>query len=202
MWSVGQTLSTPLLSTILEHEGDECDADYSDEEEEEGCKPCPLKILSSNEELDEVSGDDSGQPSWVVWYHALLFLQLGMVFCMSGTEATVVMGLWWSLLSYVIVVFVSNATLCRQAIKGCKLTCLAVLLAPDILVIIIMGLMIFEQKVAFFKVMLGSILCLAISIRGLIATSGSAEEDNCEQLPGELDVSLFGGGRIRTTRIV
>jgi hypothetical protein len=146
---------------------------------------------------------------WVVWYHALLFLQLGMVFCMSSAEATVTMCLWWNLLCYVIVVFVGNAILYRQTIKDCRLTCLVVLLAPDILVIIIMGLMTLEQWVAAFKVMLGSILCLAIRvavisihIRGLIATRGSAEEDDCEQLPGKLDVSLFRGDRIRTTRIV
>jgi hypothetical protein len=169
---MGQTLSTPLLvSNLREHEGDdECDADYYDEEE--GCVACPLKIVVGNEELDEVSGDhdsDSSQPTWVVWYHALLFLQLGMVvFCMSSAEATVTMCLWWNLLIYVIAVFVSYATLYRQGInqgiKDCKLTCLAVLLAPDILVIISMGLMTLEQWVAAFQVMLGSILCLAIRV--------------------------------------
>jgi hypothetical protein len=61
----GQTLSTPLLSSLLlDNECDEYDEDYYDEEEEEVCMPCSLKIVASNKELDGVSGDASSQPSW------------------------------------------------------------------------------------------------------------------------------------------
>jgi hypothetical protein len=206
---VGQTLSTPLLSNLPEHEGDECEADYYDDEiEEEGCMPCFLKIVVSNEESDEVYGDDGSQPSWwnddgVPWvalhalrllqlFPALLFLQFkfGAGF-LSSTEATVTMGLCCSVLSYVIVMFVVIATLYRRAIKDYKLACTAVLLAPDIFINIILGLVILDHLVAAFLFVLGSVLfctiiTAAISIRGLIATIRSAEEDFCKPLQDKL----------------
>jgi hypothetical protein len=267
---VGHTLSTPLLSNLLEHEGDECDADYYDEEE--GCMSCPHKIAISNTESDEVSGDASIQPSWwngncVAWVvlYALLFLQLGMVLCMSGAEATtmtgphwpvvnygivslsfgianiyqevkedykltclvvllaaqiliiiilgdqsvateapVMMGLCRSLFIYVIVVFVGNATLYRQAIKDCKLTGTAVLLAPEILIIIILGLVVLDQLTAAFLFMLVCIQFFTIVVavtssdRGLIATSSPAKEDDCKRLQDKLDVSLFNRRSVRS----
>jgi hypothetical protein len=100
--SVGQTLSTPLLSNLLDHECDECDEDYYDEEE--GCMPCSLKIVASNKELDGVSGDASRQSSWwngncvtsVVLY-VVLFLQLvGLASCMAGAEDTTTTGPHWA----------------------------------------------------------------------------------------------------------
>jgi hypothetical protein len=198
--SLGQTLSTSLLSNLPEHEGDECDADSNDEEE--GCMPCFLKIAVDNEELDEVSDDDSSPPSWWnancrnwIVLHALFFSQLCLGLHMSGTEGTVTMSLCWSVKSYVVVLFVAIATLYRQTIKCCKPTCTVVILAPEILIVIILGLVILGHLDAAFLFMLGSTMCLAIlvaamSIQGLIATSSSAEEDGCKQLQGKLDVSL------------
>jgi hypothetical protein len=213
--SVGQTsLSTsiPLLSNLPHHESDERDAYYYDEDE--GCMTCCLQIVVSSEDLDEVSVlDDSGQPPswwngnvvtcwcWVVlpallflqFLPALLFLQFkfGTGLCMSGTEATLMIGLCWSGLSYVIVLFVVVATLYHQAIKDCKsVTCTVVILAPGMLLNIILGLAILDQLAAAFVFMLGSILFLgivvaAIRIRGLIAStnSGSTEEDDCSPQP-------------------
>jgi hypothetical protein len=261
---VGQTLSTPLLSNLLDPEGDECDVDYYDEEE--GCMTCPLKIVVSNKELDEVSGDDSSQPSWwngncVTWVvlYAVRFLQLGMALCMAGAEDTtttgphwpvvnygivalsfgiatiyhearkdcklaclvvlvllgaqiliiislgdqsvaaealVTMGLCSSLIIYVIVVFVGNAALYRQAVKDCKQTCTAVLLAPEIFITIILGLVVLDQLVAASLFVLGSILFFtiivaAISDRGLIATSSPAKEDGCKRPQDKFNVYIF-----------
>jgi hypothetical protein len=215
--SVGQTLSTPLLRNLLEHERDEHHVDYIDEKGD----TCALKIIVSNEELDEVSGDDSSSqlPCWwngnyVAWFAwvalpALLFLQFGRVFCMSGAEATAT-GLRWSVVNYAIVLFViiSMANLYRHAIKDYQLTYTAVLLLPEIFIYISLGLVIFDQLYASVLLMLWSILCLAIvvvaiSIRDLIATtSSSAEEDGGEQLQDKLDVSFFNGGRVPTTKMV
>jgi hypothetical protein len=131
--SVGQTLSAPLLSNLLEHEGDECDADYYDEEE--GCMSCPLNIVVSTKELEEVSGDDSSQQSWwngncVTWVvlYALLFLQLGTALYMPGAEHTTTTGLHWPMVNYGIVLFVGIAILYHKTVKNNKLTCLVVLL--------------------------------------------------------------------------
>jgi hypothetical protein len=165
-----------------------------------------LVTIISNEELDEVAGDDSSRSSWwngnfVTWVvlYALLIVQFVAVFCMSGTEATVTMGLRWSVLSYVIVMFVVNATLFRQTITYCKLPWTVVFLAPEIFINIMLGLVMLDQLDAAFLLMLGSILCLAIlvvviSIRGLIAASSSVEEDGCKQLQDKVDVNLFKQG--------
>jgi surface polysaccharide O-acyltransferase-like enzyme len=162
---LGQTLSTPLLSDLVpEQDGYVCDADYYDEEE--GCTPCSLTVVVGTEELDEVSGDDSSQPScwsncWDV-LHAILFLQLGKVLCMSGAEATATTCLHWTLVNYGIVLFFGIAIFYHKTVKDSKLTWTVVLLAPEILIMIIMGLLIFDQLVAAFLFMLGSIQCLAI----------------------------------------
>jgi hypothetical protein len=102
---------------------------------------------------------------------------------MYGTEATVTRSLCG---------FVAIASLYRQALEKCKPTCTVVIFAPEILIIIILGLVILDQLDAAFLFVLGSKWCLtilvaAMSIQGLIATSSSAEEDGCKQLQGKLD---------------
>jgi hypothetical protein len=206
---LGQTLSTPLISNLLEREGDECGADCCDEEE--GCMPCHLQIVVSNDELDEISGDASSQPSWwngncAAWWvalHALLFLQLGTALCMSDAEATTAAGLHWPVVIYGSVLYLGISILYHKAVKNSKLTCLLVLLAPEILINIISGLVILDQSVAAFLFMLGSILCLAIlvvviSIRCLV----TAGEDDCKQLHDKLDASLLKGDCTITIQIV
>jgi hypothetical protein len=182
--SDSMSLSTPLLSNLPKHEHDERHEDYYDEEE--GRMPCSLRIVASNEELDEVSGDDSSPPScwndnsvpWVI-LPALLFLQFK--FGMATT------GMYLLVVSSAIALFVLNAIIYRQAIKDCKLTCTVVLLAPEIFISIILGLVILDHLATAFLFMEGSILFLAISgaaitIRGLIATSSSTDEEDCKQL--------------------
>jgi uncharacterized membrane protein YhaH (DUF805 family) len=121
-----------------------------------------------------------------------------------ATEAPVMMGLCRSLFIYVIVVFVGNATLYRQAIKDCKLTGTAVLLAPEILIIIILGLVVLDQLTAAFLFMLVCIQFFTIVVavtssdRGLIATSSPAKEDDCKRLQDKLDVSLFNRRSVRS----
>jgi hypothetical protein len=170
--SVGQTLSTPLLSNLPKHERDERDEDYYDDEA--GCTPCSLGIVASDEEWDEVSGDDSSPPSWwndnsVPWVilPALLFLQFKFGMATTGMCLLVV--------SSAIALFVVNATLYRKALKDCKLTCTVLLLAPEIFISIIWGLVILDQLATAFLFMEGSILFLAIigaaiTIRSLDAT--------------------------------
>jgi hypothetical protein len=192
--SVGQTLSAPLLGNLPKHERDERDEDYY-YDEEAGCMPCSLRIVASNEELDEVSGDDSSSLSWwngnsVPWVilPALLFLEskFGMAFCMSGTKATTT-GMYLLVVSSAIALFFAIAIIYRQVIKDCKLTCTVVILAPEIFISIILGLVILDQLATAFLFMEGSILFLdivvvVISTRGLIATSSSTDEDDCKRL--------------------
>jgi hypothetical protein len=113
-----------------------------------------------------------------------------------ATEALVTTALCSSLFIYVIVVFVGNAALYRQAIKDCKQTCTVVLLAPEIFITIILGLVVLDQLVAAFLFMLGSILFFtiivaAISDRGLIATSSPAKEDGCKRPQDKFNVNIF-----------
>jgi hypothetical protein len=64
---------------------------------------------------------------------------------MAGTEATVTTGLCWSLVNCgIVLLFFGISILCHQAIKDFKMICTVVLLAPQILVIIILG----DQSVA------------------------------------------------------
>jgi hypothetical protein len=207
----GQTLCAPLLRNVPEHERA---ADY--DEDEEGCMPYPLEIFVGNEELDEVSGDDSSQSSWwnencvaLVVLSGLLSVQFVAVFCMPGAEATTTTGPRWSVASYGIMLFVAVAIVYHKTVKDHKLACWVVVLAPEILTSIILGLVILDHLIAAFLFMLVSTLCLAIlaeaiSYRGLIATSIPAEEDECKQLQDKLDGNLFKEGlRLRTsTQIV
>jgi hypothetical protein len=209
--SAGQALSTPLLGSLPQHERDESDTDYYDEEE--GCMPC-----------SRVSGDndnDNTQPSrwndncvaWVV-LSALLSLQFGMVLYMAGAKATTTTttttttGPRWTLMIYDIVLFVAIAMFYHRTVKAFKMTWTVVLVAPEILLNIILGLAMLDQLDAALVFMLCSILCLAVlttvvSIRGVVhASSRSVEEDDCKQVHDELDVTFFKGGRIRTTQMM
>jgi hypothetical protein len=205
---VGRTLSTPLLSNLPEYECDESDTDYYDEEEgydadyydEEGDMPCPQEIVfddndddDDDDESDEVAGDDCSSNNCVncvAWdgMHALLFLQFGKVLCLTGAEATSTTALHWSLVNYGILLFVAIAIFYHKTVKDYKLTWTVLLLAPEILIIIIMGLVILDQLVAAFLFMLGSILLLAllvtmITIRGWwIGKRSSAEVGDCKKL--------------------
>lgn len=73
-------------------------------------------------------------------------------------------GLRWSIVSFNIILFVMISIIYRQAIKVCKPTSSAVILLPEILHVVILSPMLFDNVDAAFFFMLISILCLAVSV--------------------------------------
>jgi hypothetical protein len=180
-------VSTPLLCNLPEQESA---ADAYDVEE--CCMPCSLKINADDdkeesdddssqctwwcdnfvtlvvlkEELDDDSDDKSQSAFWcdtfasLVVIPALLFLSFGEAFCTSSIAADT--GLRWYMVSYSIVMFVVSATLYRQVLQECKITCLvALLLLPEILTDIVLYLMLFGKILPAFLLMLISTLFFA-----------------------------------------
>ena len=140
----------------------------------------------------------------VIVIPALLFHQFGMAFCLSPVEATT--GLSWSVVNCSILLFFVSAHFFQQSARDCDLTSSAVLLLPEIIMDIILGLVIFNKVVAAFLFMPVSKLVLAVfvvlsSVHVLIVTSSptcaltySMEQGEDED---EVDVSMFQGGRDR-----
>jgi hypothetical protein len=200
MASAAQGLSTPLLGDEREQERDVgCYYVHDEVHDEElgGCLGCTVSIAFEDEDDDEQDGstcngkdDDDKVFSWfdhvVVWIilPSLLFLQFGMAFYMSNVEA--VTGLRWSVVNYSIVLFVITAVLYRQAAVDCKWTSSFIVLLPEILMDIILGMVLFDKIVAAFLFMLISMLCLAMfvvvcSIRVLIVLSVGNDDDEEEE---------------------
>jgi hypothetical protein len=146
----------------------------------------------------------------VVWIilPALLFLQFGMAFYMSNVEA--VTGLRWSVVNYSIVLFVVTAVIYRQAAVDCKWTSSFIILLPEILMDVILGMVLFDKIVMAFLFMLLSMLGLAMfvvvcSIRVLVVLSmdnGDAEEGEVNDSKEEklISVGRFEGGRVPDTQ--
>jgi hypothetical protein len=215
--SAAEELSEPLLGGS-QHDERESKFDYNsndevDESDEEhgGCVGCTITIAF--EDHDEEEGKDGKVFSWfdhvVVWIilPALLFLQFGMAFYMSNVEA--VTGLRWSVVNYSIVLFVVTAVLYRQAAVDCKWTSSFIILLPEILMDVILGMVLFDKIVMAFLFMLLSMLGLAMfvvvcSIRVLVVLSMEDKEDDEEDVEEKeekkLAVSLFKGGRVPDTQ--
>lgn len=218
--SAAQGLSEPLLGGgSCEREGDfeECNLNNAVHHDEEhgGCLGCTMSIVFEGDDDDEQDGKGDKEFSLfdrvVVWIilPALLFLQFGMAFYMSNVEA--VTGLHWSVVNYSIVLFVITAVLYRQAVVDCKWTSSFVILLPEILMDVILGMVLFDKIVMAFLFMLISMLGLAMfvvvcSIRILVASSMDKDDDDDVDVKEEakddkkLAVSLFQGGRVPNTQ--
>jgi len=114
---------------------------------------------------------DKGFASCVMWIvlSALLFLQFGMALCFS--PLTVTTGLSRSVVNYSIFFFVVTTHLFRQSIRDCDLTNSAVLMLPEILMDIILGLVLLDKVVAAFLLMLVSTLVMAVFVVVRVLTS-------------------------------
>jgi hypothetical protein len=221
--SAAEGLSEPLLGDS-QQEREECgdNVDLHDEvreadEEHGGCLGCSVSIAFEDDDDEAGSNGKKGQDgkvfSWfdhvVVWIilPALLFLQFGMAFYMSNVEA--VTGLRWSVVNYSIVLFVVTAVLYRQAAVDCKWTSSFIILLPEILMDVILGMVLFDKIVMAFLFMLLSMLGLAMfvvvcSIRVLVVLSmdngdeeGEVQDSKEEKL---ISVGRFEGGRVPDTQ--
>jgi hypothetical protein len=199
-------LSTPLLSNLPQHESDadaydeECCMpcslkinvdDDKEEESDDDSSQCTwwcerfVNLVVLEEESDDDSDDSSQSVLWCdnfvtfVVLPALLFLSFGETFYASSVDAHT--GLHWSAVNYSIAMFVVIATLYYRAVQDCKLTCWVVLVLPEILMDIILGLVLSGKVAPAFSLLLSSTLCLAVfvvasSIRMLLYTKGDCDE--------------------------
>jgi hypothetical protein len=221
--SAAEGISEPLLGDSQQERECEDNVDLNDmvreaDEEHGGCFGCTVSIVFEDDDDDEAgsnskNGEDGKAFSWfdhvVVWIilPALLFLQFGMAFFMSDVE--VVTGLRWSVVNYSILLFVATSVLYRQAAVDCKWTSSFIILLPEIIMDVILGLVLFDKIVMAFLFMLVSMLGLAIfvvvcSIRILVLSSmnnGDDEDDDEEDevkdsKKEKLIITRFEGGRV------
>jgi hypothetical protein len=163
-------LSTPLLGNLprreLEHERGEQYAEY----DEEVCMLRSSKSIvhvSSQEDSENEQSSDECQTNWwldscslvSIFVSTLLSLQFGMAFYASPVEATT--GLRWSEVNYCIVLYVIIAAIYRQSVIDCDISCPLTLILPVILMNNMLFLVLFDEVVAAFFLLLGSMLCLA-----------------------------------------
>jgi hypothetical protein len=180
--------STPLLRDLPQQESDadgaydeECCMpcslktnvdDDKDEELDYDSSQCNgwcdkfANLVVLEEESDYYSDDSSKNALWcdnfvaLVFLPALLFLSFGEAFYTTSVDAGT--GLRWSAVNCTIVMFVVIATLYRQALHECKITCPVALLLPEILMDIVLSLVLCSQVVPAFWLLLSSIVCLGV----------------------------------------
>jgi hypothetical protein len=216
--SAVEELSEPLLGDSECEQERECDYPNFDlvvreaDEEHGGCLGCTVSVGVVFEDDDEAGSNGKKVFSWfdhvVVWIilPALLFLQFGMAFYMSNVEA--VTGLRWSVVNYSIVLFVVTAVLYRQAAVDCKWTSSFMILLPEILMDVILGMVLFDKIVMAFLFMLLSMLGLAMfvvvcSIRVLVVLSmdnGDDDEEDVKDSKEKKLITRFEGGRVPDTQ--
>jgi hypothetical protein len=166
MLSSTNDLSAHLLGS---HQAEEDDEHHpGDHDEEEGFIPCFLKNLY-DEELEDFQSSSENKASYFLSF--VLHVLLIDYFVIST-------GLHWSLVNFSIILFVAISIIYRQAIKVCKPTYSAVILLPEILQVVILSPMLFDNIDAAFCFLLISILFLTvsvavISIRGYVITATS-----------------------------
>jgi hypothetical protein len=158
--SNGNELSTPLLGNRPQHESDE----------EQGCISCLSLTLASayggeEEESCEKEAVDYDR-QWIKTFvnlvvpPTLLFLQFEMAFFMSPVQGTT--GLQRSSVTYAIVLFVITAALYRRGVQDCQITCLVVVLLPEIFMDTVLGLVLCGQVVPAFMLLLSGMQFLAV----------------------------------------
>jgi hypothetical protein len=178
-------LSTPLIGNGPQHERDE----------EQGFLPCsslmPAMVYDDDDEEEscqEATEDDS---QWfnnsvvLIILPALLFLQFGMAFSRNPVQGTT--GLQLSVVNSNIVMFVITAALYRRAVQEMTTCSVQLLLLPEIIMNVVLGLVLYGQVVPAFLILLSSMLCLAVfvvanSIRVLVAEKECVEESIHDEL--------------------
>jgi hypothetical protein len=174
-------LSKPLLDNSTQHESDE----------EEGCMPLTSLTLAivygeddNEESCQEAAEDDS---HWcnnflaLVILPALLCLQFGMAFSMGHVQAET--GLRWSVVNYSIVMFVVIAALYRQTVQECKMTSTVALLLPEIIMDIVLGIVLCDQIIPAFLLLLCSMLCLSIFVMASsIHVDKASPKGDCDEV--------------------
>lgn len=94
---------------------------------------------------------------WVI-LPTLLFSQFGMAFLMHD-DRTATMS--WTIVNLSIVLFVITAWLYRHACHDANIKTIALLLLPEILMDVVLGLVLFDRVALGFMVLLISMLCLS-----------------------------------------
>jgi hypothetical protein len=185
---ISTSTSTNDLSLHLfgSHQTEEGDEHHPDDNNEggEGFIPCFLKSLC-DEELEDLQSSCDNKANYFLSF--VLHVLLIDYFVMTT-------GLRWSIVNFSIILFVIISVIYRQAIKVCKPTYSAVILLPEILHVVILSPMLFDNVDAAFFLLLISILCLGVSVavirfRIYVVTATSIKRKKQDLLP-----SFLGGG--------
>ena len=152
-----KVLQTPLVGTEL----------TSEEDEESTTVGCAIGTSYGKEQDDEGEEDDISFTCCdniivCIVLPTLLFVQFAMAFKTGGEALRKVLD--WSVVNYSIVLFVITSWLYRSACRDCKIRNSILLLLPEIIVDVILGLVLFDKTAVGFMVMLCSMLALALFV--------------------------------------
>lgn len=110
-----------------------------------------------NETEDAFSSNIDGLILWV-GLPTLLFSQFGMAFMMHD-ESTATLS--WTIVNLSIILWVVTTWLFRHACNDSKIKTIFILLMPEILMDVVLGLVLFNRVALGFMVLLVSMLCLS-----------------------------------------
>lgn len=116
-------------------------------------------VSTISEEVEEEENSICSE-DFIMWVilPSLLFSQFGMAFLMHDARTT---SLSFTVVNISIVLFVVTAWLYRHACADANIQTIALLLLPEILMDVVLGLVLFNQVELGFLVLLVSMLCLS-----------------------------------------
>jgi len=204
MDSKQQELSEPLINkplhTAVEHHnvddddmilGRGCTMEiaFGDDDDEESVCGCVCGI-----DIDDNNNDHSF--SWcdnlVVWIFlpALVMFQFGMAFVSNNSQ-----GLNSSIVNYSIFSFVLTAALYRRSCQACHMTNTCLILLPEIMLNVILGLLLFNKvKEGYFLLLAGMLFLAVLGIFNTVKLFWCRPKDELED--------SFHSGRLRTADTV
>ena len=145
--------------------------------------------VEEEEEENSLRGNSVCIEGFITWVllPTLLFSQFGMAFLMND-ERTSCMS--WSVVNLSIVLFVVTVWLYRHACNDANIKTICILLMPEILMDVVLGLVLFNRVALGFMALLVGMLCLSAFV--VVSTAAFLYFGNREQEKEEVKTGPVG----------
>ena len=167
---------------------DDTEVSYDDADDDIACS-CTIQIGSDldddedDEEVDETTVTCRDTTILLLLFPLLLMAQFGMVFANPVADASLTVA--WSTVNYVIVMFAVTSWLYRHTLADLQVSNIFLLVVPEVLLNVILGLVLWDNAAVGFLGLLVSLFALglfvAISSLRILISSGCEEETKADE---------------------
>lgn len=173
-----KSLDDALIEPLVDM--DQTEISYDDDDESVACT-CTIQIGSEEEEdEDEATVTCRDTTILLLLFPLLLMAQFGLIFSNPMLDSS--LGVSWSTVNYVIVLFAITSWLYRHTLADLKVSNLLLLVMPEIFLNVVLGLVLWGNAAMGFT---GLLSCLFVF--GLFVTLSSLRILICSAVYGEAD---------------